>query len=244
MSTINNFYDAFVQKNAFGKITETEDLDTMFNEYLTEKMAGILVEDHEKSMNAEQMTSHIKKLFKMCDGEKTEGKFLKRLGSAAGVDDCKETDITSCAKKLCDMDDEKCDDVIHELEGLVDYKTGDKKDSGDSEDSEDSEESEESKKKVEEGAGVKVGSVIRTRNGRPMVVIGTKPGGEVVAARLHHGKPLYRTRMNLGPSDFEPTGDVLRVKSVKDLDSREQSVMKTRSDVFEPSQGVVGGFNF
>jgi len=69
--SINKFYNSFVQKRSTGELNETEDLDSLFNEYLTEKMAGLLVEDHEKSMTAEQMAAHIKKLFIMCHYEAT-----------------------------------------------------------------------------------------------------------------------------------------------------------------------------
>jgi len=235
--SINKFYNSFVQKRSTGELNETEDLDSLFNEYLTEKMAGLLVEDHEKSMTAEQMAAHIKKLFKMCDDEATESKFLKRLGKAADVEDCKEKDITTCAKKLCDMDDEKCDDMIHELEGMVDYTYESKK-----EKPEESDEKEKDKKKIDEG--VSVGSVVKTMNGKHMVVIGDMGEGDVTAVRLHHGKPLYRTQINLRSSEYVPTGETVPVMSKKDLKDRENSIMDKRKDHVEYGHRTVGSFNF
>lgn len=239
--SINKFFDSFVQKNAAGELNETQDLDTLFNEYLTEKTAGLLVEDHEKNMTADQMAAHIKKLFKMCDDEKTEEKFLKRLGKAADMEDCKAKDITACAKKLCDMDDEKCDDVIHELEGMVDYKYKPEDDDDSDDDSDDDKDG--GKKKVDEGVGV--GSVIQTMSGKNMVVLGTLGGGDVAAARLHHGKPLYRTQINLRSDEYVPTGETLRgVMSKKDLEKQQRNTLRDRGDHNEPSQRAAGAFDF
>lgn len=247
--SINKFFDSFVQKHAAGELNETDDLNVEFNSYLTEKMAGLLVEDHEKSMTAEQMASHIKKLFKMCDDEKTEEKFLSRLGKAADMEDCQEKDIKACAKKLCDMDDEKCDDVIHELEGMVDYKDessdDDDDDSDDEKDSDDSEDEDkdEDKKKVDEGIGV--GSIVKTSNGREMVVLGKLDGGDVAAARLHHGKPLYRSQVNLRSDEYIPTGETLPgVMSKKKWDQEQNSIMRDREGHAEPGHRAMGAFDF
>ena len=162
---------------------------------------------------------------------------MKRLGKAADVEDCKEKDITTCAKKLCDMDDEKCDDMIHELEGMVDYTYESKK-----EKPEESDEKEKDKKKIDEG--VSVGSVVKTMNGKHMVVIGDMGEGDVTAVRLHHGKPLYRTQINLRSSEYVPTGETVPVMSKKDLKDRENSIMDKRKDHVEYGHRTVGSFNF
>ena len=156
--SINAFFDRFTQKYAAGELNETEDLDQLFNEHLTETMAGLLIEDHEKKMTATEMAAHIKKLFKMCDDKETEEKFLERLGKKADVENCKEKDIKDCAKKFCDMDAEKCDDVIHELEGMVGYKQ-------EGDDDKDDEDDKDSKKKLDEK--IASGSIIRTSSRSP-----------------------------------------------------------------------------
>lgn len=230
--SINKFYDSFIQSLATGELKETTDLDTLFNEYLTEKMAGLLVEDHEKNMTADQMAAHIKKLFKMCDDEKTEGKFLKRLGKAAGMEDCKEKDLKACAKKLCDKDEEECDDLIHELEGMVGYEYESKKD----------DDSDDDKKKLNEG--VRVGSIVRTMNGKNMVVLGDLGDGDVAVARLHHGKPLYRSQINLRSDEYVPTGETIDVVSKKDWDKQQKELMSDRSQYHDASQRMSGAFDF
>jgi len=225
--SINNFLNTFVQKNSAGELHETEDLNSMFNVYLTEKAAGLLIEDHEKTMTAGAMAAHIKKLFKMCDDEKTEKKFLKRLGKVADMDNCEEKDIKTCANKICDMDEDGCDDLLHELEGMVDYKHEPKKKTDDDESDDD--------KKVNEG--VRTGSIIKTANGKNMVVLGTLGGGDVAAARLHHGKPMYRTQINLRSDEYIPTGEEIQVKSKKDLEKEQREIMKSRD-------GEEGAFGF
>ena len=244
--SINKFGQRFTHTFFAGELkeaedlnTETEDLNDIFGEYMTEKMASLIVEDHEKSMTSEQMAAHIKKLFKMCDDESTEKKFLKRLGGAASVDDCVEKDITSCAKKLCDIDEDKCDDVIHELEGMVDYTSTPEKNSDDDDkkkketDSDDDDDSEEQKgkKKVEEG--VSVGSVVKTSAGKTMVVLGKLGGGDVAAVRIHHGKPLYRTQINLRSDEYIPTGQHLNVTSKKDLEKQQRAALDSRGDDYD-----------
>lgn len=123
------FLDQFIKEHNEGQ-GFSDELNQLFSDYITENFAGVLVEDHEKNMTSQEMAKHIKKLFKMCEDEKTEKEFLKRLGKAADVDDCSEKDIKKCADSLCKKDKDECDDVIHELEGMVgyEYEEGDEDD--------------------------------------------------------------------------------------------------------------------
>lgn len=141
------FLDQFIKEHSESE-GYSEKLNELFSDYVTENFSGILVEDHEKKMSAAEMTTHIKKLYKMCEDESTEQKFLKRLGKAAGVDDCSEKDIKDCAHSLCKKDEDKCDDVIHELEGMVGYEYS-QKDDDDEDDDEDDKKSEKKSKKEE-----------------------------------------------------------------------------------------------
>jgi hypothetical protein len=173
------------------------------------------VEDHEKKMSAKEMSSHIKKLFKMCEDEKTEDKFLKRLGKAADVDNCSESDIKKCADALCKEDAKKCDDVIHELEGMVGYEY-----EGDDDDDDDDNEKEK-KEKVDEAA---VGTIIK-KGDKEYVVVDNLGSGDVQAAALHHGKPMYRSAKMLNSGDYETTGrtmDKNKLKRPKDMQGNKE----------------------
>jgi len=127
------FLDQFVKEQSEGQ-GFSDELAERFSDYLTEKTSIRLVEDHEKKMSSQEMAKHIKKLFKMCEDEKTEQKFLSRLGKAADVDNCSEKDIKKCAESLCNEDEKKCDDVIHALEGMVGYEYEGGKDTDDDND--------------------------------------------------------------------------------------------------------------
>lgn len=201
------FLDQFIKEHSEGQ-GYSEELNELFSDYVTENFSGILVEDHEKKMTSSEMAKHIKKLYKMCEDEKTEKKFLKRLGKAAGVEDCSEKDIKKCAENLCKEDEDKCDDTIHELEGMVDYEYD--PDSKDDDDDDDDEKS--SKKKVDEAAK---GSVIRAGKSK-MVVLADLGGGDVRAAHIHHGKPLYRTSRLVNSGNYVDTGEKMKVNEPDD----------------------------
>lgn len=196
MDKAKRFFDQFIKEFHEGQ-GYSDELNEAFSDYLTEKSSLRLVEDHEKKMSAKEMSSHIKKLFKMCEDEGTEKKFLKRLGKAADVDDCSEGDIKKCADELCKEDAKKCDDVIHALEGMVGYEYSD--DDGD--DGDDGDEDTD-KEKVNEAP---VGTVI-TKGDKEYVVVDSLGSGDVQAAVLHNGKPMYRSAKMLNSGDYETTG--------------------------------------
>ena len=65
------FLDQFIKEHNEGS-GYSDELNQLFSDYITENFSGILVEDHEKHMTAQEMSKHIKKLFKMCEDEETE----------------------------------------------------------------------------------------------------------------------------------------------------------------------------
>lgn len=161
MSTsARKFLDQFIKEHSEGN-GYSDQLNSVFSDYLTESFSHILIENHEKKMSASEMAKHIKKLFNMCEDEKTEKKFLKRLGSAADVDDCSAKDIKKCSEALCKENGSKCDDLMDSLEGMVGYKDDDseesekdekkeKKEKGSSKDSDKEEEDEDDDEDEEE----------------------------------------------------------------------------------------------
>jgi len=110
-----------------------KELDEVFSSYLTEKMAKIIVEDHEKRMTASEMSAHIIKLFRMCPNRDVEKEFLSIVADATDREECTEKDLPECARVLCNNDEEECDDVIHKLESLVKYNEPEADDDGDEE---------------------------------------------------------------------------------------------------------------
>jgi len=200
------FLDQFIKEHNENQ-GYSEKLNELFSDYITENFSGILVEDHEKRMTATEMAKHIKKLFKMCEDEETEKKFLKRLGKAADVKNCSEKDIKKCADELCEASEEDCDDTIHELEGMVGYEYDADDDDDDDDDNDNDDSADGGKKKVNETAK---GSIIRSGNSR-MVVLDDLGEGDVRAARLHHGKPLFRTSTLVNSGDYVDTGEYMNV---------------------------------
>lgn len=118
---LQDAFQSFIDDHAAGQ-GFSEDTEELFNQWLTRKGAELVYEDHEKYMTSSQMASHLRKLFKMCEDETAEKKFLKKLGEAAGKENCTEKDIKECATKLCNKDKEECDKLIHALEDHVGYK--------------------------------------------------------------------------------------------------------------------------
>lgn len=88
---------------------------------IAQKSARMINEDHDEVMSTKEMAARIKSLFKKADGDK-KVKFLSKLAKAAGVKECSEKDIGTCAKNLCAKGKEQCDAVIHSLEKLVGVK--------------------------------------------------------------------------------------------------------------------------
>jgi len=201
------FLEQFIKEHGAAQ-GYSEKLDELFSDYLTENFSGIIVEDHENRMTASEMAKHIKKLYKMCEDESIEKKFLKHLGKAVDVDNCSEKDIKKCAERLCKENDAKCDDVIHELEDMVDYAY----DEPDDED----EDNKKSEKKLDEATK---GSIIRKGNEK-MVVLDNLGGGDVRAARIHHGKPLYRTSTLVRSGYYVDTGEKIKIN--EPVSSRER----------------------
>lgn len=118
---LQDAFQSFIDDHAAGQ-GFSEETDELFSQWLTRKGAELVYEDHEKYMTSAQMASHLRKLFKMCEDEEAEKKFLKKLGDAVGKDNCTAKDIKECAKKLCDKDKVECDKLIHSLEAHVGYK--------------------------------------------------------------------------------------------------------------------------
>lgn len=204
-SKATRFLDQFIKEHNEND-GYSEELDQLFSDYVTENFSTLLVEDHEKRMTAKEMASHIKKLFKMCEDEETEKKFLKALGKAASVDDCSESDIKKCADSLCKEDEEKCDDVIHKLEGMVGYESEDNDSDDDDDDSDD--DKDKKKEKVNES---KKGAVVKKGKSK-YVVLQNLGDGDVRVAKIHHGKPLYRNTTMINSGNYEDTGERMNVQ--------------------------------
>jgi hypothetical protein len=233
MDKAKRFFDQFIKEFYEGE-GYSDELNELFSDYVTENFSLLLVEDHEKRMSAKEMAAHIKKLFGMCEDEKTEKKFLKRLGKAAGVEDCEEKDIKKCADALCKEDDDKCDDVIHELEGMVDYEyepdsddDSDDDSDKDSDKDDDSEEKDSDKKKISES--LDRGRIV-TKGNSQFVVLKDLNDGNVQAALLHHGKPMYRSARLLHAGEYEPTPERINLPRERDQNEEMERKMAARAD--------------
>ena len=118
---LRKFADSFLDDHSKGQ-GYSEETDAYFAEWLTQKSAELVYEDHQLYMNSTEMAKHLKKLFNKCEDGSTEKKFLDKLGKAADMEDCSRKDLEACAKKLCKNDEKECDKVIHELENMVGFK--------------------------------------------------------------------------------------------------------------------------
>jgi hypothetical protein len=84
--------------------------------YFDSKARSMLKEDHEKSMDHEQLAHYLNTLHSKAKDEHKEN-FAKHLG----IPECSKEHFSTCAKTLA-KDKSKADRIIHKLENLVGYK--------------------------------------------------------------------------------------------------------------------------
>ena len=210
---LQDAFQSFIDDHAAGQGFSGQ-TDDLFSQWLTRKGAELVYEDHEKYMTSAQMASHLRKLFKMCEDEATEKKFLKKLGDAVGKDDCTEKDIKECAKKLCDKDKEDCDKLIHKLEDHVGYKK-------DFSDKEKLDEAWEAKK------GMRGKVAVHSETGKEGVVL-TVDGGDIQVAPMRGSRVSFRsptmwrkgeyslTSRHVNVPDYAPGGSASKPREDRD----------------------------
>ena len=202
---LQQFADSFLDDNAKGQ-GYSEKTDNFFNQWLTQKTAELVYEDHQYYMNGVEMAKHLKKLFTKCEDSAMEKKFLAAVADAADKEDCTKDDLDACAKKLCKTSEKECDALIHKLEKMVGHE-------------------EDFKKELKEAGAVggawkdsktsgKV--VVHKKTGNKGLVVRTDKnangGMDVVVAPLVGGtRPSYRNEKLWASGSYEATGETMKV---------------------------------
>lgn len=204
----DSFLDDYSKQRGY-----SEETDALFSEWLTQKSAELVYEDHQYYMNATEMSKYLKTLFDKCEDEKTEKKFLDKLAKASEVEDCTRKDLKKCAEVLCKKNEKECDKIIHELEDLVGHKKDFK------------EELKEAKKEGVGGGWSKklAGTVaVHDKTGDKGLILRSdesekgKDGRDVVVAPLVGGKrPSYRNEKHWGAGTYTLTSQKMEVNPPK-----------------------------
>lgn len=211
----DSFLDDYSKQQGF-----SEETDTLFSEWLTQKSAELVYEDHQYYMTSKEMAKYLKKLFDKCEDDKAEKKFLAKVGKASGMEDCTRKDLDKCSETLCKKDEKECDKLIHELEDMV----GHKKDFSEEDKKENIKESQERKKEGVGGGWNKAnrGKVaVHNKTGAKGLVLrsdksSTKGGYDVVVAPLVGGsRPSYRNEKHWSHGTYSLTDQTMKVDPPK-----------------------------
>lgn len=206
----DSFLDDYSKQQGYSEKT-----DELFGEWLTQKSAELVYEDHQYYMNAKEMSKHLKKLLNKCEDEKMEEKFLAKVAKASGVKECTRKDLDKCSETLCKKDEKECDKLIHELEELVGHKEDFTKEL---------KEAKERKKEVVGGGWTKANAgkvAVHLKSGAKGLVLrsdksSSKGGLDVVVAPLIGGtRPSYRNEKHWGHGTFKLTDQTMKVDPPK-----------------------------
>ena len=191
--TLADAFQSFLDDHAKGQ-GFSENTNSLWNDYLTRKAAELVYEDHQKQMTSSEMTTHLKRLFKMCENKEAEQKFLSKLGNAVGKKDCTEKDLKECARQLCNKDAEQCDKTIHALEKQVGY------------------ESNNSKEELKEDWSMKGrGTVVVDKESGKKGVILSTDGGDANVAPVVGSSARFRSPSLWRKGTYSATGEKMKV---------------------------------